>query len=336
MDIAKTEMNINAEINEKGKTNVDSLQKDYFVPKSSKISVKRRMRRYYQIYIMLIPVVAFFIIFCYAPMYGIVLAFKDYSIRKGILGSDWVGLKHFTTLFSQLQFQRAFWNTLKISAIRIVCTFPIPIIFAILINEMCYKKYKKTLQTIMYLPYFISWLVLGGLVKQILDSYGPINNLLNSIFNTRIAFLTESQYFLWILLISEIWKGTGWGTIIYVASMASISPEMYEAAEIDGCKRWGKIVKITLPSIAPTVTVMLILSIAGIMNAGFDPIFNLYNPLIYDVSDIIDTYAYRIGIADSQFDIGTAIGLFKSVINFALLLIANFIAKKLNGSGIYD
>lgn len=300
-----------------------------------KYSLKKRMLRYYQVYIMLIPVVAWFIVFCYAPMYGIVLAFKDYSFRKGILGSEWVGLAHFKELFEQAMFTRAFWNTLRISVLRLIFTFPIPIIMAVQLNEMVNKHYKKSIQTIIYLPYFISWLVLGGLIKQILGSYGPINNLMVSMGGERIAFMTEGKYFIWILLISEVWKGAGWGTIIYVAAMSGINPELYEAAEIDGCKRWGKIIRITLPSVAPTITVMLLLSIAGIMNAGFDPIFNLYNTLIYDVSDIIDTYAYRIGISDGKFDMGTAIGLFKSVINFVLLLGANFVAKKINGNSIY-
>lgn len=311
-------------------------QEEEKAAKLLKVPLRKRILRNYQIYIMLIPVIAFFAIFCYGPMYGIILAFKDYSVRKGILGSEWVGLEHFRNLFSQAFFTRAFRNTLRISFLRLIFTFPIPIIMAVQLNEMVNKKLKKSIQTIIYLPYFISWLVLGGLIKQLLDSYGPINNVINTLAGHRIAFMTESKYFIWILLISEVWKGAGWGTIIYVAAISGINPELYEAAEIDGCKRWGKIVRITLPSIAPTIVIMLLLSVGGIMNAGFDPIFNLYNPLIYDVSDIIDTYAYRIGIAGGEFDEGTAIGLFKSVINFALLLVCNFFAKRITGSGIYD
>ncbi len=304
--------------------------------KSRKRATLTLIKRNYQSYIMLLAPMGILLLFSYVPMYGILMAFKDYSSRQGIMGSEWIGLAHFRELFSQLQFKRAFFNTLRISVLRIVFTFPIPIILALFINEFAAVRYKKVLQTVMYLPHFISWLIIGGIVKQLLDSYGPINNVLVAIGADRTAFLAEGRYFIYILLISETWKGAGWGTIIYVASMASISPELYEAAEIDGCKRWGKVRHITFPSISPTITVMLLLAIARVMNAGFDPIFNLYNPLIYDKSDIIDTYAYRIGIASGEFDMGTAIGLFKSVINFTLLVGANFLAKRINGQSIYD
>jgi len=302
-----------------------------------KRSILKKMRGYWEIYLWLIPVAAFFIMFCYVPMYGVIIAFKNYLPKTGIINSPWIGLENFERIFVLPDFKRAFWNTLIISACRILFTFPMPIALALLLNELKFAKYKKFIQTAIYVPFFISWLIIGGLVRQLLGTdSGIVNNMLVAVGRDKIPFLTTPSYFIPILLISEIWKGAGWGTIIYIAAISGVNPELYDAAEVDGCKRWGKMRHVTLPCISATIVILLMLSIANVMNAGFDPIFNLYNSLVYSRADIIDTYVYRIGIADGDFSMGAAVGLFKSLINFTLLITVNALVKKINGVGIYD
>ena len=228
-------------------------------------------------------------------------------------------------------------NTIVVSVVKIACCFPIPIILALCMEEMHIKPIKKGVQTIIYLPYFISWVVIGGLIKMLFATGdGLINTFITSFGGTRIEFLTTSSYFYPILVFATIWKEAGWGTIIYTAAMSSIDTALYEAADIDGCSRFKKIIYITLPSITPIIVMMFVLAVGGIMNAGFDSIFNLYNSTIYDVADIIDTYMYRIGMEEGEFEMATALGLFKSVINFILLFAANAVVKKVNGYGIYE
>ena len=286
---------------------------------------------------MLIPVLLFYVLFSYLPMYGITLAWKDYRPKYGIMGSDWVGWKNFEYIFSMPELKNAIGNTLKISFLKLLICFPMPIFFAILLNEVNRKGYKKTIQTMIYLPNFISWVILGGIVKMLLayDS-GAINNLLEKITGERCYFLLEPNKFYGILIITEIWKSTGWGTIIYTASIAGIDSTLYEAAELDGCKRFGLIWHITLPMIMPIITVMLIMALSNIMNAGFDPVYNLYNPTIYETADIIDTYAYRLFMEmRGKEEASAAVGIFKTVINFVLLIVGNYITKKINGYNMF-
>ena len=297
----------------------------------------RRMLNHWEIYVMMLPVIVFFLIFSYYPMYGIVIAFKDYWPTLGITGSPWVGFKHFEWLFATPEFLRALKNTIVISLLKLVFCFPVPIILALLLNELSLIKYKKAVQTAIYLPYFISWVIISSTIYTLLSVNGGIvNNLLMSMGLDRVNFLTNEKYFYPILILAEIWKGAGWGTVIYISAMSGINPELYEAATMDGCGRFKKMWHITIPCIQPIIILMFILQVGNLMNAGFDSIFNLYNPAIYSVSDILDTYAYRIGISQGLVERGTALGLFKTVINFFMLLGANYIVKKFNGTGIYD
>lgn len=295
------------------------------------------MKAHWEIYVMIVPVVAFYLLFCYYPMYGIAIAFKDYLPSQGIMGSEFVGWTHFNWIFSEPGFLRALRNTVVISLLKLVICFPVPVILALLLNELVSVKLKKAIQTAVYLPYFISWVIIAGIVYTLCAvNGGVINNLLAALGLDKVNFMTDPAWFYPILIITEIWKNAGWGTVIYISAMSGINPELYEAAKVDGCRRFGRMWYITLPSIAPIIMVMLILQIGGIMNAGFDPIFNLYNPAVIEVSDILDTFAYTIGIDKGLVEKGAALGLFKTIINFALLLGANIVVKKVNGSGLYD
>ena len=303
----------------------------------TKMPLKRRIAVHWENYLMMVPVVVFYLIFAYFPMYGIVIAFKEYYPTMGIIGSPWVGGEHFEWLFTAPEFTRAVRNTIVISLLKLVFCFPIPIILALFLNELPFLKYKKAVQTAIYLPYFISWVIIASIVYTLLSvNGGVVNNILMSLGFERVNFLTEEDYFYPILIFSEIWKGAGWGTVIYISAISSVNPELYEAATVDGCGRYRKMWFITIPCILPIIIVMFILQVGNIMNAGFDQVFNLYNPAIYSVSDILDTYAYRIGIGQGLVERGAALGLFKTVINFVLLLTANFIVKKINGVGIYE
>lgn len=299
----------------------------------------KKIYHYRHIYLMLLPVVIFYIVYCYAPMYGIVLAWKEWRPKYGILGSPWVGWENFETLFAQKLLTRAIKNTVIISLLKLLICFPFPILCALLLNEIMNKKFKKTVQTFMYLPNFISWVILGGIVKMLLASDdGLINNIIVACGGERVSFLTNPNAFYPILILSELWKGTGWGTIIYTAAIAGIDPTLYEAAKIDGCKRGGLIFRITLPMIMPVCTVMFIMQLSNIMNAGFDPVYNLYNKNLYDTADIIDTYVYRLFTESSGgngYALSTAVNFFKSVVNFVFLIAGNLITKKINGYSMF-
>ena len=289
------------------------------------------------IYLMLLPVVAFYVIFSYVPMYGIVLAWKNYRHTMGILGSPWVGWENFEVVFRNAGMVPAIRNTIVISLLKLVICFPAPIILALLLNEVTSRIFKRSAQTIVYLPNFISWVIIGGLVKTMfaIDD-GLVNNILEALGIGRINFLLDSKYFYFLLIGSELWKSTGWGTVIYIAAISGIDPTLYEAAKIDGCKRFGLVRFITFPCILPIIAVMLIMQISNIMNAGFDSVYNLYNKTVYDVADIIDTLVYRLGVSDGEIEQSTAVGLFKNVINFILLLTGNWLTKKMCGYSMYS
>lgn len=299
----------------------------------------RKMWHYRHIYLMLLPVIVFYVVYNYVPMYGIVLAWKDWRPKYGVLGSPWIGWENFETLFSQQLLKRAIRNTVVISGLKLLICFPFPILCALLLNEIMSKRFKKFVQTCMYLPNFISWVILGGIVKMVLAmDDGLINNIIAACGGERVSFLTEPGAFYAILIASELWKGTGWGTIIYTAAIAGIDPTLYEAAKIDGCKRGGLILHITFPMILPVCTVMFIMQLSNIMNAGFDPVYNLYNKNVYETADIIDTYIYRLfteSKGGNGYALSTALGFFKTVINFFFLLAGNFITKKINGYSMF-
>lgn len=289
-----------------------------------------------ELYLMILPVMIFYIIFAYVPMYGILLAWKDYLPRKGILGSDWVGWFWFEQFFQRPEMFRALKNTLIISGLKILICFPAPILLALLINEVKSEKFKRVIQWAIFLPHFINWVVIGGIVKQMLAvDDGLINDMLALFGHERIPFLLKSEYFYTILIIAEIWKGVGWGTIIYNAGMSGIDKSLYEAAKIDGCNRFQLVTHVTLPAILPLITVMLIMQIGNLMNAGFDSIYNLYNPAVLDVAETIDTLVYS-QAQDQYYEFSTAVGLFKNVINFLLLIFANKITKRINGYSMYS
>lgn len=303
--------------------------------KRRKLILSRISRSRY-IYLILIPVVIWYILFSYVPMYGVVLAWKDYRHTLGIVGSPWVQWENFEIIFSNPQMITAIKNTIVISLLKLVFCFPAPIILALFLNEITSKIYKKSVQTMIYLPNFISWVIIGGLVATMfaMDD-GIVNNVISSLGGERIGFLRESKYFYVILIGCEIWKGTGWGTVIYIAAISGIDPTLYEAAKIDGCKRFGLMWHITLPSILPIITIMFLIQLSNIMNAGFDPVYNLYNSTVYDVADIIDTLLYRLGVSNGKYEQATAIGLFKNLINFILLIGGNALTKKMTGYSMY-
>ena len=288
---------------------------------------------------MMLPGLIFLLIFSYIPIYGIVLAFKDFSFRKGILMSPWAdqyGMAYFIELFKDAKFWQVTRNTILISLGRILIEFPVPIILAILMNEVRIKWFKKTVQSVLYFPYFISWVIIGSMVFNLFSvNRGAVNTILFQITGQKINFLIDDTFFIILLFVSSIWKSAGYSMILYMAAITNIDVELYDAATIDGCNRFQKMRYITLPGISVMIITMLILATGNIMNAGFDQIFNLYNSNVYDVVDIIDTYIYRIGLRDLNFSLGTAVGLFKSIINFGLLMGVNVVCKRINGTGIY-
>ena len=290
-----------------------------------------------QVYIMALPVIIALIIFSYYPMYGIVLAFKEYQPSKGIFGSEWVGFQHFVDVFALPDFARALRNTIVISTLSLIFCFPAPILLALMMNEVSHKCYKGLIQTGIYFPNFISWVILAGIINSLLSlSNGTINNILAGLGMGRIEFLTNPSLFYPVLMISSIIKDAGWGTIIYTAAITNIDSTLYEAASIDGCKRWKMARYITLPCIMPIIIIMFTMQVGNILNANFDAIYNLYNASVYRVADVIDTLVMRTGFEQGYYERGTAIGLFKSVVNFFLLLSANAVVKKINGYGMYE
>ena len=292
-----------------------------------------RMRALYLL--LLIPALQL-IVFHYAPFYGLIIAFKKFKYADGIMGSSWVGLWHFDLLFNDVLFKRVFINTIRISLSRIFLTFPLPIIFALLLNEIRNTAFKKTVQTISYLPHFMSWVIIGNFAQQLLSpEYGALNALLGVFGKNPIYFLGTKSMFLPILLIAQTWQGLGWGSIIYLAAMSSVDPALYESAELDGANRVHKAIYITLPSIAPIIVIQFILRFSSVMSGGFDPIFNLYNGLTMEVADVIDTYSYRAGLIDAKYDYATAIGLFQNVIGLGMVILVNKISQRVSDYGIW-
>ncbi len=312
---------------------------DHSIIMKNKTSLGVKIWKNKYMYLLFLPMLIYMLIFCYYPMYGVILAFKKFSYGLGILHSPWAdhhGLGNFIDIFRNPQFFTAFKNTLIISLGRLVFEFPIPIALALLLNEIRSSKYKRTVQTIFTFPHFISWIIVYGLFFNLFSDSGVVNQMLAMVGIGKQTILTSPHMFRPLLYLSDNWKEMGWSAIIYMASISGISPELYEAAKIDGANRRRLVWHITLPCILGTIAILLVLQVAGTMNAGFDQIFNMYNPAVQDQSDIIDTLIYRLSFKQgSNFGFTTAIGLFKSVINFALLIIANTFVKKSTGKGIY-
>ncbi len=293
---------------------------------------------YKYFYIMLIPVIVWYAVFAYAPMYGITLAFKTFHYGKGILGSPWIGLQHFQELLLDRDFWSAFRNTVIISLGKLVFHFPTPILLAIMLNEFMFVHGKKIFQTLLTFPHFISWIVLAGIMTNILGQGGVINQLISAVSGHSVAFLSDPATFRPVLYLSHIWKEIGWDSIIYIAALAGISPELYEAAKIDGANRWQQIRYVSWPGIRPTVAILLILTVGQMLNVGssFDQIFNLYSSPVYGVADTIDTFIYRTTFTTgADFGYMTAVGFFKSAINIIMIYLANAIVKKSGEQGLF-
>ncbi len=287
------------------------------------------------LYLLLLLPMAYILIFKYAPLYGILMAFQDYDIFKGISGSHWVGLDVFKFIFHQNDFYRALKNTLVLNFLDLIAGFPAPIILAILLNELRNEKFKKVTQTILYLPHFLSWVIIGGMAYLLLSSTGMVNNFLSNIGIGRVEFLSEKFHWLVTYVCIGVWQSAGWGTILFLAAMTSIDKELYEASAVDGAGRLRKIWHITLPGIRPMISILLILQLGRMVSIGFDRPYVIGNPLVRDCCDVISTYVYRVGLGSNDFSQATAVGLFQSVVGLAFLLIANFLTKKIGDQGIW-
>lgn len=295
----------------------------------------RYVRRHPMMYLMLIPGLFFLFIYKFAPLYGILIAFKDYNIFAGsnpidaIAKSPWVGFANFERLFKSSEFIKVLANTLIINGMKILFLFPIPIICAILLNEIRNKAFRKLSQTAIYVPYFFSWVVVFGIFYSLFGSYGVVNNVIAALGHARIKFFTDTGIFRWLLVFTEGWKEIGYNTVIYLAAITGIDIALYEAASVDGANKWKQIWHVTIPGLLPTIVLMFILKVGYILDTGFEQVLVFYNPAVYDVADIIQTYVYRLGMGQMDFPLSTALGLFNSVVAFVLIVSANMISKKL-------
>jgi putative aldouronate transport system permease protein len=310
------------------------------VPESSLATklkwAKMHFKKEWQLYLMLAPAVIWFLVFLYKPMYGLQIAFKDYSVFKGIVGSPWVGFEHFYTLFENDQFIRAIKNTIMISGASLIFGFPMPIILALGFNEIIHAKFKRTAQTIVYLPHFISAVIIAGIViTAFAPSTGVINLVLNAFGYDSVYFLTKPEWFRTIFVGTGIWQEAGFGSIVFLAAIAGVNPSLYESAVVDGATRFQMMYKITLPCILPTILIMLIIRIGNILEVGFEMIIMLYQPATYETADVISTFIYRQGLQAAQYDLAAAAGLFNAVIAFALVVAANTISKRVSKTSLW-
>jgi putative aldouronate transport system permease protein len=293
--------------------------------------VSRALRRDKYLYIILLPVVAYFVLFKYVPMYGLVISFMDYSVFRGIGGSEWIGFANFQSFFNSVYFVRLLRNTLLISVYGLLFTFPLPIVLALLFNEMRSGLYKRLAQTISYLPHFISTVVVVSMLTTMLSTQnGIVNNAIAALGGQRVSFLQEPGMFRTIYIASDAWQSAGWGSIIYLAAISGVSPELYEAATIDGAGRLGKVLHVTLPSILPTIMILLVMNMGNLLSVGYEKILLMYNELTYETADVISTYVYRKGILNNDYGYSAAVGLFNSAVNLMLLFAANLLSKKLS------
>ncbi|GAE29377.1 ABC transporter permease [Alkalihalobacillus hemicellulosilyticus] len=279
-------------------------------------------------YIMLLPGIVWIVFFSIVPMFGIFIAFQNYNPVQGVLGSEFVGLDVFRYMFQLNDTMRIFFNTIYIAVMKIIGNLIVPLVFALMLNEVRYMGLKRTIQTIVYLPHFLSWVILGGVLLDIFAFAGPVNQLLGLFGQEPILFFGRADLFPYLVVGSDVWKEFGFNTIIYLAALTGINPALYEAAGIDGASRWRKLWHVTLPGIRTTAVLLAVLSLGNVLNAGFDQIFNLYNPLVYSTGDIIDTWVYRAGLLNLQFELATAVGLLKSVVGFLLITVSYYLAYR--------
>ena len=311
-----------------------SKRKEKLVKK--KKSILKDMLKCWQLYVLLIPTIIYFIVFCYGPMYGVQLAFKEYNAVAGITGSPWIGFSNFTRFLSSYQFKQLLWNTITLSLYQLVVSFPVPIILALALNQVRHAKFKKLVQTVTYAPHFISVVVLVGMLNIFFSTRGGLVNEAVQVFGgDPIYFLGKEQYYQNMYVWSGVWQNMGWSAIIYLAALSGVSPELHEAAVVEGASKLQRIWYIDIPAILPTIVTLLILNCGQIMSIGFEKSFLMQNPLNIGISEIIPTYVYKMGLINAQYGFSTAVGLFNSVINCTLLVLVNKLSKKMGQSGLW-
>lgn len=300
-------------------------------------SFKKYMKRNWQYYLLMVLPLIYYIVIRYIPMAGNVIAFRRYRAGHSIFGDEWSGLKYFKQFINDKTFWRAFRNTLSLNVIYLLFRFPLTLIFALLLNEIKNIHWKKFVQTVSYLPHFISMVIVTGMIRELLSTGGPINAFIKSVFGSTISFISLPQWFTTIFVASGVWQNLGWGTILYLAAISNINPSLYEAAEVDGANHFQRVLHVTIPCILPTITTLLILDIGGLVGSGgaFEKVFLLYNPMVYEKADIISTFVYRLGLQSGNYSYATAVGLFEGLLNLILLTIANKASKKITGSGLW-
>lgn len=312
------------------------LQKNNYTLSNRDKSIVKDYLNNKSLILMLLPAIIYYIIFRYIPIYGVIISFKEFRILDGIMASPWAGLKYFNMAFQSTDFWRAFSNTLILSGMKLLINFPAPIILALLLNEVKNLFFKRVVQTISYMPHFLSWVVLSGIVIAFLSpSTGSINMILVNLGIKPIYFLGNEGYFRYILVFSSMWKDVGWGTIVYLAALNSVDLELYEAAVLDGANRFKQTIHVTLPAISPMIVIMFIFAVGAIVNDDFDQIYNLYNPAVYSVGEVLSTYIYKVGLEKMQYSYAAAVGLFKNVIAFMLVLLTNNISKRFSDYGLW-
>jgi putative aldouronate transport system permease protein len=298
--------------------------------------IAHHLRREWQLYVMLAPMIIWFLVFLYKPMYGLQIAFKDYSIFRGVAASPWVGFEHFQNLFSNDQFLRAVMNTIKISALNLMFGFPAPIILALMFNEVLHATYKRTAQTIVYLPHFISSVIIAGIVITAFSpSAGIVNTILGWFGLDSVYFLTKPEWFRPIFVGTGIWQEAGFGSIVFLAAIAGVNPSLYESAVVDGANRWQMMRRITIPSIMPTILIMLIIRIGNVMEVSFELVLLLYQPATYSTADVVNTFVYRQGLQSGQYDLAAAAGLFNALVAFTLVMTANTLSRRYSRTSLW-
>lgn len=311
------------------------IDKMHYKKNTFRVRLKKRLKKELPFHIMLFPAVVMVLLFKYIPLAGLSIAFQDYSPLLGFFDQEWCGWENFSYVFSLSTFPRVIYNTLFIAIMKIIAGIVVPVTVALLLNEVRNIGYKRTLQTVVYLPHFISWVALAGIFLDVLSMDGVVNKFLTSIGMEPIYFLGDEKIFPFTMVVTDTWKTFGWNTIVYLAAITGISPGLYEAAALDGAGRFKQIIHVAIPSILPIVLLMTVLSIGNVLRAGFDQIFNLYSPLVYSTGDIIDTYVYRMGILSAQFGPATAVGLFQSVVSFILIVAGYWAADKIAGYRVF-
>ncbi len=311
------------------------MKKDNVVLLPKKHSLWREILKHKSIYLIFAPTLLFYLIFMYIPMFGTIIAFQDYSIRLGVFDSKWVGLENFLDFLSNPKFFELLRNTLVISSLSLVIGFPLPIVLALLLNELSNLRFKKFVQTVTYMPHFISTVVMVGILTTFLSTDGVINGVRAALGLPAVQFMTTPEYFPWIYVLSNIWQNIGWSSIIYISAIAGVDQELYEAARIDGANRWKQMLYVTLPGIASTMLVLFIMQVGNILSVGHEKILLMYNSATYETADVISTYVYRKGLLESDYGYSAAVGIFNSVCNFTMLMLSNAISKKVSGQGLW-